>query len=249
VREALERGRGFALIEGRPGAALTAEDAQLLYWIVGLGLGQPSAQNVQGTLLYDVRDTGQDLAQGARFSVTKYESSFHTDNCFGTDVLDYVGLLCVQAARTGGRSQVLNGFALHNELLARRPDVLATLYRPFPMDRRGGVRAGEAPTVCHPVVHWDGSKLVFRYLRYWIDAGAEKCGRPLTSAQITALTVLDEFLGRRDLRVEFDLKPGEMFFLNNRCLFHNRTAFEDYSEPERRRHLVRLWLQAPPGAT
>src|SRR5262245_25382035 len=77
VRDALERGRGFALIEGPPGERLAAPDAQLLYWIVGLGLGRPFAQNVQGTLLYDVRDTGQDLAKGARFSVTNYESSFH----------------------------------------------------------------------------------------------------------------------------------------------------------------------------
>jgi hypothetical protein len=244
VREALERGRGFALVEGPPGACLAAEDAQLLYWIVGLGLGRPFAQNIQGTFLYDVRDTGQDLAQGARFSVTNYESSFHTDNSFGAEILDYVGLLCLQTARTGGRSQVLSGFALHNELLARRPDVLATLYLPFPMDRRGGVRDGEAPTVRFPVIHWDGRGLVIRYLRYWIDAGAEKEGQPLTSAQVTALTLLDEFLGRRDLRVEFDLKPGEMFFLNNRWLFHNRTAFDDHPELERRRHLVRLWLRA-----
>ena len=44
---------------------------------------------MEGTLLYDVRDTGQDVAQGARFSVTNYESSFHTDNSFGSEVLDF----------------------------------------------------------------------------------------------------------------------------------------------------------------
>src|SRR5262245_680408 len=244
VREAIERGRGFALVEGPPGERLVAQDAQLLYWVVGMSLGRPFAQNVQGTLLYDVRDTGQDPAQGARFSVTNYESSFHTDNSFGTEILDYVGLLCLQTAKAGGRSQVLNGHALHNELLARRPDVLETLYQPFHIDRRGGVREGEAPTVQFPVIHWDGRELVFRYLRYWIEAGHEKVGRPLTPAQVTALTVLDEFLNHRDLRVEFDLKPGEMYFINNRWIWHNRTAFEDHPEPERRRHLVRLWLQA-----
>jgi len=44
------------------------------------------------------------------------------------------------------------------------------------------------------------------------------------------------------LRVDFVLKPGDMLFINNRWIFHNRTAFEDHAEPERRRHLVRLWL-------
>ena len=37
-------------------------------------------------------------------------------------------------------------------------------------------------------------------------------------------------------------KAGDMYFLNNRWLLHNRTAFVDHPEPERRRHLVRLWL-------
>ena len=44
----------------------------------------------------------QDVRQGARFSVTSTESSFHTDNSFGTTLLDYVGLLCLNAARVGG---------------------------------------------------------------------------------------------------------------------------------------------------
>src|SRR5262245_13355417 len=67
VRDALEAGRGFAIVEPPPGERLSPADAQLLYWVVGLGLGEPFAQNIQGTLLYDVRDTGQALSQGARF--------------------------------------------------------------------------------------------------------------------------------------------------------------------------------------
>jgi alpha-ketoglutarate-dependent taurine dioxygenase len=244
VREALEEGRGFAIVEAPPGGRPTPEDAQALYWVVGLGLGCPFAQNVQGTLLYDVRDTGQDLTAGARFSVTNYESSFHTDNSFGTDTLDYVGLLCLHTAKAGGRSQQVSGYAVHNELLARHPDVLETLYQPFHIDRRGGIRTGEAPTIQFPVIRSDGCELLFRYLRYWIEVGHEKAGQPLTAAQNTALNVLDEVLNRPDLRAEFDLKPGDMYFINNRWILHNRTAFEDHPEVNRRRHLVRLWLRA-----
>ena len=243
VRQALEAGRGFAIIEP-PSDPLPPADAQLLYWIVGHGLGRPVVQNVQGTLLYDVRNTGQDLTKGARFSVTNYESSFHTDNSFGSEVVDYVGLLCLQTAKSGGRSQMVSGYAVHNELRTRHPDVLATLYQPFHVDRRGGIRAGEAPTVEVPLMHADGPELLVRYLRYWIEAGHEKLGQPLTVAQLNALDVLDACLQRPDLRVEFDLKPGQMYFINNRWILHNRTAFEDHPQPERRRHLVRLWLQA-----
>lgn len=242
VRTVLEAGRGFAIVEG-PTKRLSAADAQLLYWIVGHGLGLPFAQNVQGTMLYDVRDNGQDIAKGARFSVTNYESSFHTDNSFGNDILDYVGLLCLQSAKNGGRSQVLSGYAVHNELLAHNADVLEALYEPFHVDRRGGIREGETPTVQFPIMQHDGRELLVRYLRYWIEAGHEKIGVPLSAAQKKAVDVLDNVMKRRELRVEFDLKPGQMFFINNRWILHNRTAFEDYPELERRRHLVRLWLQ------
>jgi alpha-ketoglutarate-dependent taurine dioxygenase len=215
-----------------------------LYWLVGQLLGEPFAQNVQGVVLYDVRDTGQDVTQGARFSVTNYESSFHTDNSFGDTALDYVGLLCLNTAKSGGLSQVVSGYAAYDCLRREFPDVLETLLRPFHIDRRGGVRDGEAPTVRFPVVGCRGAELLYRYLRYWIQAGHEKAGEPLTAGQVRALDVLDGVLARPGLRAEFALRPGDMFFVNNRWILHNRTAFEDHPETDRRRHLVRLWLRA-----
>jgi alpha-ketoglutarate-dependent taurine dioxygenase len=250
---ALECGRGFVILEGLPPGRYSAEEMQLVYWLVGRLLGRPVGQNVQGALLYDVRDTGQDVRLGARFSVTSAESTFHTDNSFGAAVADYVGLLCLQTARAGGLNQVVSGYAAHNRLLAEHPDVLQTLYRPFHVDRRGGLRPGEPPTVRFPVLHWDGRNLTYRYLRYWIEAGHDKAGEPLTPAQRHALDVLDGVLRDRGLHAEFGLKPGDLFFINNRWILHNRTAFEDHPEPQRRRHLVRLWLEAvapvSPGPT
>jgi len=243
AREALESGRGFVILDGIPSGRYSSEEMRALYWLLGQFLGRPMAQNVEGTLLYDVRDTGQDLAQGARFSVTSYESSFHTDNSFGESVLDTVGLLCLQSAHAGGLSQVVSGYAVHNRLLTDHADVLPILYQPFQVERRGGVRAGEGPTIPMPIFAWDGADLTVRYLRYWIHAGHEKAGKPLTPVQIKALDVLDSVLGQRDLMAEFMLEPGQMFFINNRCMFHNRTAFEDWPEGQQRRHYLRLWLQ------
>ena len=94
-----------------------------------------------------------------------------------------------------------------------------------------------------PVIARRGQDLLFRYFRYWIEVGHEKQGQPLTTAQVAALDLLDEIASRRELRVEFLLRPGLMFFANNRSTLHNRTAFEDYPEPDRRRHYVRFWLQ------
>src|SRR5262249_3773246 len=145
--EALERGRGFAILHGLPPGAYTAGELQTVYWLVGQLLGRPMEQNVQGTLLYDVRDMGQDIRYGARVSVTNAESTFHTDNSFGADILDYVGLLCLQTARSGGLSQVVSGYSACEELRARHPEALEILARPFHVDRRGGVRPGETPTI------------------------------------------------------------------------------------------------------
>jgi alpha-ketoglutarate-dependent taurine dioxygenase len=239
----LEDGRGFVILNGLPMRDLSQREAVGIYWLVGQLLGEPFAQNVQGTLLYDVRDTGQDVASGARFSVTSYESSFHTDNSFGDSILDYVGLLCLKSAKSGGISQNVSGYAVLDVLKREHPEVLETLQAPLYVDRRGGFREGESATVLRPVIDWDGQELVLRYLRYWIEAGHEKVQQPLTEGQRHALDVLDATLQRPDLRVEFSLEPGQMYFINNRWILHNRTAFVDHSELAQRRHLVRLWLR------
>jgi alpha-ketoglutarate-dependent taurine dioxygenase len=244
VRQALDSGRGFAIIQGVPVERCGALEAQAMYWLIGQALGRPVDQNVQGARLYDVRDTGQDVAYGARFSVTNAESTFHTDNSFGDELFDYVGLLCVRSAKSGGMNQVVSGYTVYEELRDQHSDVLATLAQPFHIDRRAGVREGQAPTAWAPILAHDDHGLAIRYLRYWIEAGQQKAGAPLTPAQKRALDVLDDTLRRPDLQVEFTLRPGEVFFSNNRWIFHNRTAFEDYSDVEQRRHYVRLWLAA-----
>jgi alpha-ketoglutarate-dependent taurine dioxygenase len=242
VRHELEHGSGFAVLRGFSPQRFSPAELRSAYWLVGQLLGKPLGQNVQGELLYDVRDTGQDVRYGARFSVTNAESTFHTDNSFGREVADYIGLLCINTARSGGLSQMVSAYAAHNELLTRHKAALELLYQPFHVDRRGGIRPGESATALVPIFAQQGGELLCRYLRYWIEVGHEKAGQPLTAQQVAALDTLDKVLANPSLRVEFALRPGDMYFMNNRWLLHNRTAFEDHAEPERRRHLVRLWL-------
>ena len=241
--DALNSGRGFAIIERVPIEQYAVEEALSIYWMIGQFLGIPMEQNIQGTLLYDVRDTGQNVARGARFSVTNAESSFHNDNSFGESLPDLVGLLCLHTAKSGGQSQLISGYALHNELLENHPDVLETLYLLFCFDRRGQFKAGESPTSQFPIFRWSRAELTVRYLYYYIQVGHKQAGKTLTADQEKALGVVEGLLGRADFRVEFNLQPGQMLFTNNRWILHNRTAFEDYADPEHRRHYVRLWLQ------
>lgn len=235
-------GRGFVIIEQVP-ERYSIHQANALYWGVGQMLGRPVEQNVEGTLLYSVRDTGQSVAQGARFSVTNAESTFHTDGAFWDEIPDCIGLLCLATAKEGGDSQLISGYAIHNELFANHPEVLQTLYNDFYFDRRGGILPGESPVVRHPIFHWNRAELTMRYLDYYIHVAHEKANEPLTPEQQKALQTVDSLLKRPDLRVEFRLHPGQMLFTNNHWILHNRTGFVDHEEPELRRHYVRLWLQ------
>lgn len=243
VLDALHSGRGFAIIERLPVEQVSVEEALSMYWMIGQSLGNPIEQNIEGTLLYDVRDTGQNVAQGARFSVTNAESSFHNDNSFGETLPDLVGLLCLHTAKSGGQSQLISGYSLHNELLENHPDTLQTLYQLFCFDRRGQFKSGDLPTSQFPIFQWDKGELTLRYLYYYIQVGHERAGKALTAEQGRALEMVEGLLRRADFRVEFNLQPGQMLFTNNRWILHNRTAFEDYPDPESRRHYVRLWLQ------
>ncbi|MBS13770.1 MAG: taurine catabolism dioxygenase TauD [Gemmatimonadetes bacterium] len=242
VRRALDSETGFALLDRVPIEDLTEAEAKRVYWRVGQTLGTPIEQNIQGTMLYDVRDTGQDVSGGARFSVTNAESSFHTDAAFADTPPEYVGLLSLKTAMTGGASQLVSAYALHNALLEEAPEAVDLLYESFLFDRRGQFREGEPELMVAPVFRWDGEELDTRYLHYYITEG-HRSGDPLTSQQEDALEEVVEIVSRPDMRVEFTLEPGQMMFTNNHWILHNRTAFEDHPEPDRRRHCVRLWLK------
>ena len=62
-----------------------------------------------------------------------------------------------------------------------------------------------------------------------------------------ALNLVDELAASDDLRLDIDFLPGDMQFLHNHQILHARTSYEDWPEPERRRHLLRLWLSAADG--
>ena len=118
------------------------------------------------------------MADGARFSVTRAESTFHTDNAFNEQLPDFVGLLCRRAALEGGRSQLINAMALYNELLGSvDPE---TLHGAFWFDRRGQEGRGEPPIARRRLFTRNGDELSMRYMAYYIEVGQERAGEALT---------------------------------------------------------------------
>ena len=249
LRQELRSGRGFVVITGLPIDLFTDDEATMLYWGLGAHLGVTLPQNVRGERVYSVRDEGYNIARdygtvGVRFSKTAEGLHFHTDSAPALmgNTPDVVGLLAVRIAKSGGESKLVSAQTLHNILLRERPDLLDRLYRPYHFDRSAEWRPGEPRTLHAPVFTYNGS-LAIRHFRFYIPKGHELIGEPLAASDIEPLDFLESIANREELQVTFSMRPGEIQFVNNDFVLHSRTPFVDYPEPERRRHLVRLWLR------
>lgn len=243
VREALQQGRGFALLSRLPIEDWGEEAATLAYWLLSSLIARPVSQNVAGTLLYDVQDTNRkpEPGSGVRPDKTNVEQYFHNDNAYNRCQPDHVGLLCIRSALEGGRSGVASIRTIHNELRQRHPEVLPRLYQPFLFDRQHEHAAGEAPVVAAPIFASAGQELKMRMGLYPLQNAYKLPGRQLDAEGAQALDRLKEVLTEPTLCHDFAMAAGEMQFVNNLGTCHRRTAFRD--DPAHKRHLVRLWLR------
>ena len=55
----------------------------------------------------------------------------------------------------------------------------------------------------------------------------------------------DQIVNENSMYLDMQFKPGDMQFVYNHSLLHDRTDFVDWPDPSKRRHLLRLWLALP----
>lgn len=238
----VQDGRGFVLLRGLPVREWGRERSAVAFMVLGAHLGVARPQNAMGHLLGHVRDLGLHSSDPAvRIYQTNERQTFHTDSC------DIVGLLCLQTARSGGQSALVSSTTLFNELRQRRPDLAQALFEPVATDRRGEVPPGAKPFFTIPVLNWwphgPGGRLSVIYQRQYIDSAQRFSSAPrLTPRQREALDMFDALANDPALHFLMNLEPGDIQLVNNHTLLHDRTAFDDWPERERRRHLLRLWL-------
>ena len=245
VRRMLDHGRRFAIVNRLPLDEINAAEATQVYWLLSGMVSRPVAQKLDGSLVYDVLDAGGAAlpGSGVRPDQTSIEIRFHNDNSYNDTPPDYVGLLCLRRAMAGGHSRVLSFHTVHNEMRRRCPERLVRLYERFWFDRQREFHAGESPVFAAPVFDGSGAEVKARFSAHQIKSGYALRGEPLDPAGKAALAALLDIFEDEALSVDFDLEAGEMQFVQNRVLGHSRTAFVDWPEPERKRHLVRLWLR------
>jgi hypothetical protein len=234
-RREIRHGRGFVLIRGFPAGAWTEAQSELFFWGLGLHLGIPGAQNAQGDLLGHVRDERTDA--DVRFYRTSKALAIHCD------AADVVGLLCLQKAKSGGLSRIASSVAVFNELLRRKPRLVPRLFQPFYFDTKGegGVKAFPVA----PCRYADGELRTFWQSDYYRSAVQYPHVPPLTAEENDLLDTYDAIAAEPQFHLDMDLQPGDVQLLSNHTILHARTEFEDWPEPERRRHLLRLWISLP----
>lgn len=239
LRRQLIDGRGFELIRGLPVRDLSVEDAGVVFTEFGKLLGCPRSQNGAGDLLGNVRNVGADVTDpNVRIYQTDKRQTFHTDS---TDV---VGLLCLETAASGGESLLVSASTIYNRMLRRAPASAALLFQPVATDRRGEVPPGHKPYFTIPVLSWYDQKLTVLYQRQYIESAKRfEDAPPLTEAMVEALDLFDEIANDPAVHVRMTLERGDMQFVHNHSLLHDRTGFVD--RPGSPRHLLRLWLSVP----
>jgi hypothetical protein len=242
-------GRGFVLIKSLPledsttPQRWTRRQAALTFLAIGVHLGNLRRQNAAGHLLGHVKDLGRSSDDpNTRIYQTRERQTHHTDSC------DVVALLCLKPAKEGGLSSLVSSTTIFNEMRRRRPDLLKVLMDPIETDRRGEVPEGSKPYFTIPVFNYHDGLVSAIYQRQYIESARRFPGvAPLTPLQIEALDLLDQLANDPQLNLTMEFEPGDIQLVHNHTILHDRTAFEDFPEPERRRHLLRLWL-APTGA-
>jgi Taurine catabolism dioxygenase TauD, TfdA family len=238
IGEHLETGRGMYLLRGLPVSRWGALETARALWGIGTHVGRAIPQNARGDLVGHVRDEGKELTDPhARGYQTRSAQSLHVDRC------DVVGLLCVNKAKSGGTSRVVSSMRVYNEMLERFPWHLGVLYTPFAIDLRGEEREGEPAVYYRPVYSYYGGALSCGANATYIRSGQERVGRPLNAAQAEAIDTFYDVCEEHALSM--DLEPGDLQLLNSYVTLHDRTAYDDYDDPERKRHMLRLWLDVP----
>ena len=233
-------GRGFLLLRGLPVERWSMQESATAFFGLGAHLGSARSQNGKGHVLGHVQDLGLDVKDpNVRIYQTHERQTYHTDSC------DIVGLLCLKTAKSGGLSALVSSTTIFNEMRKRRPDLLQLLFQPLATDRRGEVPEGQKPYFEIPVFNWHQGYLTAIYQRQYIDSAQRFADAPrLTPHQVEALDMFDSLANDPALNLFMEFKPGDVQLVHNHTMLHDRTGFEDWPEPERRRHLLRLWLAA-----
>lgn len=236
----MDDGRGFVLVRGLRSDLYSDALSAAIFFMLGLHLGEPMRQNELGdTFDHVIATTNLKLSDAqALGSRTTDRLNFHSDSS------DVVGLMCLRGAKIGGQSILISGITIYNEVLARRPDLAPLLFEPWHYDWYKQDHDAPQRYYTSPMVSYvDGVFSMYAGSRIIRSAQEYPEVPRMTAAQYELLDLLDEIYLEPGLPLEMDFRPGDIQWLLNYAALHSRNAYEDFDEPARKRHLLRLWLK------
>lgn len=237
-------GRGFVLVRGLRTQLYSDALSAAIYYIMGLHMGDPIRQNEMGDLIDHVYATSDKTMDDP----TALSSKVRDKLVYHSDSSDIVALMCLRGAKEGGASCLVSGAEIYNEMLRRRPDLAPLLFEPVHWDWRRQDHNAPADTYRSPLISIvDGVFSMYAGSLYILTAQDYPGVPKLTPAQIEMLELFDTITYEAGMAIEMDFRPGDIQWLSNYAALHARTAFSDHPEPQRRRHLLRLWLHRDSG--
>lgn len=240
-------GPGFLLLRGLPRDRYSADDMARIFFGLGAHLGRPLVQSHKGELLGHVMDHAG-LEDSPRAYHAGGHLGMHTDSC------DIVGLMCLRAAIRGGASRIASSVAIHDHLARHRPDLLRVLYRGFiyrrtDLDAAHGsgqlVSQVRVPAFARRNQPGAPTGIDCYFLGGYARRAAARGDVTLAQEELDAIAAVESLAESPQFHLDMDFAEGDIQFLNNRVLLHGRTDYVDADEPQRRRHLLRLWLEVP----
>ncbi|QRY61877.1 TauD/TfdA family dioxygenase [Gordonia sp. PDNC005] len=243
LRDELWAGRGFVLIRGLSRDEYSDDDLARIYCGLGAHLGTVIPQSGNGEVLGHVMNVADKVKESLRGYRTAQAMNMHSD---GHDV---VSLLCLQEAKVGGASRIASAAAVHDRMVDVAPALAALLYDGMPIMRsRLDAERGDGHIVTPDRVAMfakpDGVFASCVHVAQTRDA-ARAGYFDITPAQEAALELFCELAASPEFYLDMKIAPGDIQFLNNRLIVHGRTPYTDHDEIERRRHLLRLWVNIP----
>jgi TfdA family taurine catabolism dioxygenase TauD len=218
----------YRRLSGEPGMVLLTgfpvdeapELTETAYLVLGMLLGQPVAQEVDGRLLSRVEQSAKSATNIANLGALP----FHID-----PACDVIGLLCIRSASAGGRSLLMSSRQVHNLLLERHPELLPILYQPIPVSvppLRGP--DGDSPQAwcLAPLFSRAGGHFSCYCTGYFLKGTPPALGAPpYTDRQRAAADALNDVTATPDLALEMTFQPGDLQLINNMNVLHSRTAY------------------------
>lgn len=240
----VDYGRGFVLVRGLRTQLYSDALSNAIYYILGLHMGDPIRQNEMGDLIDHVYATSDKTMDDP----TALSSKVRDKLVYHSDSSDIVALMCLRPAKEGGLSCLVSGAEIYNEILRRRPDLAPLLLEPFHWDWRRQDHNAPADTYTSPIVSLvDGVFSMYAGSLYILTAQEYEGVPKLSPEQIEVLELFDTITYEEGMAIEMDFRPGDIQWLSNYAALHARTTFWDWPEPQRKRHLLRLWLSRDAG--